>query len=206
MRESRRPPLFEREALSLKKDSGLFFVLSNLLCTFADMNRMKGWLVWLGRLHRCRGFGIQSPTDYGFVRYVINEHWPYYAYQRLHGEDWLTRKLGRLYFRLANWRQPTTMCPDRYMAWWKAGCGKVRFEEHPGRLELVRVDITDDVLALLDRCNAASVLVVEGIWRDWARWRSIVDDGRTGICYDLYYCGIVFFDKNRFKHCYKINF
>ena len=27
MRESRRPPLFEREALSLKKDSGLFFVL-----------------------------------------------------------------------------------------------------------------------------------------------------------------------------------
>ena len=38
------------------------------------------WQVWLRRIHRSGGFGIQSPKDYAFVRYVVNEHWPYYAY------------------------------------------------------------------------------------------------------------------------------
>ena len=68
---------------------------------------MNRYLVWLSRIHCCRGFGIQSPTDYAFVRYVVNEHWPYYAYDVLRDDDWLREKLGRLYMRLANWRQPT---------------------------------------------------------------------------------------------------
>ena len=63
---------------------------------------IRRWLVWLSRIHRVWGFGIQSPTDYAFVRYVVNEHWPYYAYEELTDKDWLTEKLGRLYFRLAN--------------------------------------------------------------------------------------------------------
>lgn len=71
------------------------------------MNQLTRIWVYLSRLHRSLGFGIQSPTDYAFVRYVINEHWQYYAYQQLDEQDdnWLRRKLGRLYFRLANWRQ-----------------------------------------------------------------------------------------------------
>ena len=44
---------------------------------------IRRWLVWLSRIHRVWGFGIQSPTDYAFVRYVVNEHWPYYAYEEL---------------------------------------------------------------------------------------------------------------------------
>jgi hypothetical protein len=76
-------------------------------------------------MHRCLGFGIQSPKDYAFVRYVINEKWPYYAYERLgKNDDWRTRKLGRLYMRLANWRQPTAMERDRYEEYWKAGGGR----------------------------------------------------------------------------------
>ena len=39
--------------------------------------------IWLTRLTRCRGFGIQSPSAYSFVRYVVNEHYPYYAYADL---------------------------------------------------------------------------------------------------------------------------
>ena len=57
---------------------------------------MNRWLVWLSRIHHCRGFGIQSPTDYAFVRYVVNEHWPYYAYDQLTADSWLNKKLGRL--------------------------------------------------------------------------------------------------------------
>ena len=79
----------------------------NCLCYLCgiEMNRLQQVFVWLSRIHRCRGFGIQSPTDYAFVRYVVNEHWPYYAYDLLPNDAWLTRKLGKLYFRLANWRR-----------------------------------------------------------------------------------------------------
>ena len=83
---------------------------------------MFRWLVWLSRIHCCRGFGIQSPTDYAFVRYVVNEHWPYYAYDVLREDDWLREKLGRLYMRLANWRQPTVILSDDYLQWFHAGC------------------------------------------------------------------------------------
>ena len=183
------------------------------------------WVVWLTRMHRCLGFGIQSPKDYAFVRYVINEKWPYYAYERLgKNDDWRTRKLGRLYMRLANWRQPTAMERDRYEEYWKAGCRSLTPDPSPkgegsemsggeGRglrtVELARVDIDDDwetVEQLLRRCDERSVVVVEDIWRDWQRWHDIEQDERVGTTYDLYYCGIVLFDKQRYGHHYKVNF
>ena len=72
------------------------------------MNRLHLAYIWLKRCCHSRGFGIQSPTDYSFVRYVINEHWPYYAYDQLAIEDnWLRQKVGRLCLRLANHRQPS---------------------------------------------------------------------------------------------------
>ena len=44
-------------------------------------DRLAYLWVWLRRIGNCRGFGIQSPADYAFVRYVVNEHWPYYQYR-----------------------------------------------------------------------------------------------------------------------------
>ena len=44
--------------------------MSFICCTFAIvMNLLTRLFVWLSRLHHCRGFGIQSPTDYWLVRY-----------------------------------------------------------------------------------------------------------------------------------------
>ena len=172
------------------------------------MNQIKRWGVWVRRVHRCRGFGIQSPTDYSFVRYVINEHWPYYAYDELYSSDWLEEKLGRLYFRLANWRQPDQMIADEYQPYWQAGCKKTSFSADIEKVELARVTIEDHDQweKLLAKCDRQSLVVVEGIWRDWDRWQMIENDERTSITYDLYYCGIVMFDKSRYKHNYIINF
>ena len=169
------------------------------------MNQVKRWFVWLSRIHRCCGFGIQSPTDYAFVRYVVNEHWPYYAYDQFKDDDWMRRKLGKLYFRLANWKQPSVMLSDDYEKYWHAGCRKTRFESVVETVELVRVDISDG-FSVLDKCNEHSVLIVEGIYRDWQRWKEWVEDERVGVTFDLYYCGIVFFDKKRYKFYYVINF
>ncbi|MBQ9187386.1 MAG: hypothetical protein IJ144_06150 [Prevotella sp.] len=176
------------------------------------MNKMGRWLVWLSRIHHCRGFGIQSPTDYAFVRYVVNEHWPYYAYETLHEDDWLRGKLGRLYLRLANWRQPRQIVADQYERYWTAGCRTARIVDSivhlDGAVELAHlyVDDRDRWEQLAARCDELSVVVVEGIYRNWQQWNAIVGDERTGVTFNLFYCGIVFFDKKRHKHNYNINF
>ena len=48
-----------------------------------DGRMLKRAWRWLRRIKYCRGFGVQSPTDYRFVRGVINEHAPYYLYEDL---------------------------------------------------------------------------------------------------------------------------
>ena len=125
------------------------------------MNQLKRCLVWLSRIHRCRGFGIQSPTDYSFVRYVVNEHWPYYAYEQFRDDDWLTRKLGYLYFRLANYVQPQIMLADRYQRYWHAGCKKTDFAPNINKVELARIDI-NDFERVMKKVLPANKVVYEG--------------------------------------------
>ena len=166
------------------------------------------WLVWLSRIHKCRGFGIQSPTDYAFVCDVINEHWPYYAYDEFPDTDWLTTKLGRLYFRLANWRQPSEMLTDQWQCYWQAGCRKTRFGDSIEKVQLARVEVEDQQQwkQLLTKCDQQSVVVVEGIHRNRQQWKAMIDDEHCGTTFDLYYCGIILFDNNRYRHHYIINF
>ena len=186
-----------------------------MICDLADaihvttMNRLQQALVWIGRLPYCRGFGIQSPTDYRFVRYVINEHWPYYAYEQVgSGDGWLRRKTGRLCLRLANERQPAVVL-DRvglgdYLS---AGCRKTQLTEQlQGIIELAVVPMNADAGALLAQCDERSVVVLTDIYRHKEQWRAVQRDERVVVTFDLYYCGIVFFDKKRSKQNYVINF
>ncbi|WP_459996105.1 hypothetical protein [Prevotella dentasini] len=182
-------------------------------------------MVWMRRVHYSRGFGVQSPSDYAFVRYVVNEHYPYYAYSDLQKEyqkfPKLSHKMGRLYFRLANYFQaerwtPLSDIPLLYAAYIRRGCRKTRIEpwrqqEAGGRMVCYWM-MGDDLQPLEDVCRQArenSVLIVEGIRRNRTTkelWRRIVDDDHTGVTFDLHYLGIVFFDKRRIKQHYKINF
>jgi hypothetical protein len=170
--------------------------------------RLRYLLVWIRRISHCRGFGIQSPNDYWFVRYVINEPWPYYQYQELgEGDDWLAQKLGRLCFRLANWRQPKVITASGYQQYFQAGCRKALLGDGAELVHMVlEGDWRNRLSHLYYKVDAQSVLIVEGIWRNMDAWRSIVADERTGVTFDLYYCGIVLFDKKRTKKNYIINF
>ena len=186
------------------------FVLSAFLLNFAGtkMNRLKAFFIWLGRIGHCRGFGIQSPADYWLVRYVINEHWPYYSYSELGQDDnWLTQKLGRLYFRLANWCQPAMIMSDAYQAYMQAGCRKAKFGEST---EMIRLTLEGDyrnrLMDIYNKVNDTTLLIVEHLWKDKQFWQEIIDDERTRVTFDLYYCGIVLFDKKRTKINYIINF
>jgi len=62
--------------------------------------------------HR-RGFGVQSPWSFNFVRNVLRQKYPYYAYGYLselrkimNAKKVVTRKQGELLFRLANYHKP----------------------------------------------------------------------------------------------------
>lgn len=172
------------------------------------MDWLKYLFVWLSRFNHSRGFGIQSPSDYWLVRYVINEHWPYYQYEELgRNDDWLTRKLGRLYFRLTNWRQPTVIESDGYRDYLQAGCKRAVFGESS---EMIRMTLDGDyrhhLSSIYNKVMDDSILIVEGISRDADFWQELRDDERARVTFDLYYCGIVLFDKKRHKQNYIINF
>ena len=52
------------------------------------------------------------------------------------------------------------------------------------------------------------MLVVEGIGHDAPAadiWRQLTADSRVSVTFDLYYCGIAFFD-SRYKQDYIVNF
>lgn len=156
----------------------------------------------------CRGFGIQSPTDYRFVRYVINEHWPYYAYEGfVDDEDWLTRKLGRLYFRLANYRQPRVIIDRVGMeTYLHAGCQSAKIAADDQHVEMALLPIDADYEALFGQCDDSSVVAFHHIYENKAQWQRIRKDARVRVSFDLYYCGIVFFDSKRCKQHYIVNF
>lgn len=172
------------------------------------MDRLYYILVWLSRIHHVLGFGIQSPTDYQFVRTVVNEHSPYYAYDWLGCQDgWLRRKLGLLCFRLANWRQPLT-CIDRvgkgeYVV---AGSRKTRVCKDASPIELALLGSCEEARKLLDRCDERSVVLIEDIASQRKQWRSLIDSPQVTVSYDLYYCGILMFDPKRSKQNYIVNF
>ena len=172
------------------------------------MLKLRYYLVWLSRITHCRGFGIQSPADFWLVRYVINEHWPYYQYDALgRYDDWLTRKLGYLYFRLANWRQPAIIDSDDYRKYMQAGCKRVIFGDSS---EMIRLTLEGDyhrhLISIYNKVKDDTVLIVEGIGRDADFWRELTEDERVRVTYDLYYCGIVLFNKKIHKQNYIINF
>lgn len=190
----------------------------------------KRSMVFMRRFPHSQGFGIQSPSAYRFDREVINAHHPYHAYADLKHvfphEDRLTLKLARLYFRIAHATQARqwTLCTHRndvYRAYIQAGCHAAIFV---GGDEVGEVDkvAASDVLVMVmedDRwqmcesfvssAHERSMLIVEGIYaskRAKMRWRELISDARTGVAFDLYDCGIIFFDHTKSKQVYIINF
>jgi hypothetical protein len=174
------------------------------------MNRLKKLMVWIGRVWHCRGFGIQSPTDFRFVNDVVNEHWPYYAYSELGKDDgWLRKKLGRLYMRLANYAQPETIADMiGYADYLRAGCRNSSIVSHPATThpQMILAAASPDTTRLLDFCDAKTMMVIENIEHNRTMWKDTINDDRVAIAFDLYYCGILFFDHKRAKQTYIVNF
>ena len=202
-----------------------------------NIGRLRRMLVWLGRMRHSRGFGVQSPWAYRMVRYVINEHYPYYAYESLAlsypGLGVVERNMCELCLRLANSVQPSLVvnfddAGGAYGAYFSAGCRKARIESVSSALSPVRLSdmlagcggrfvarlvpcrgLSDQLASICGVAGAGSAVVVHGIYSDASasrEWRRIVSDEPGVVTFDLYYCGLVFFDEKRYKQNYIINF
>lgn len=192
--------------------------------------KVQRYLHWLRRIKYCRGFGVQSPSAYRFIRYVINEHYPYYAYDELRKElpclDSLTRKRMELYFRIANYRQ-ASLCldysrrDDTIAIYVGRGCNATRVRniadsQQPvsgDKIEVLRIcpiaGCESVLAAALKQADDHTLFIIEDIgYNDTAKrmWQKLLESDLTSVSYDLYYLGIAFFDRKRYKNNYIVNF
>lgn len=192
--------------------------------------KVQRYLHWLRRIKYCRGFGVQSPSAYRFIRYVINEHYPYYAYDELRKElprlDSLTRKRMELYFRIANFRQASLWLDysrrdDTIATYVWRGCNATRVRniadsQQPvsgDKIEVLRIcpiaGCESLLAAALKQADDRTLFVIEDIgYNDTAKrmWHTLLESDITSVSYDLYYLGIAFFDRKRYKANYVVNF
>lgn len=189
--------------------------------------RVKWIWNWIHRMGYSRGFGVQSPSAYSFIRYVLTEHYPYYAYDelkmRFKSFDHATKKKGRLYFRLANYAQASHWfdyhsAEQPYAAYVHEGCRKTVFQAIDGKtipnaFRIARLSMTEDYQAVYEAlCKVAtddSILILEGINDNKdtkAFWKCVQESQKATRTYDLFLCGIIVFDTSKHKHHYIVNF
>lgn len=189
--------------------------------------RVKWIWNWIHRMGYSRGFGVQSPSAYSFIRYVLTEHYPYYAYDelkmRFKSFNHATKKKGRLYFRLANYAQASHwfdyhLAEQPYAAYVHEGCRKTVFQAIDGKtipnaFRIARLSMTEDYQAVYEAlCKVAtddSILILEGINDDKdtkAFWKRVQESQKATRTYDLFLCGIIVFDTSKHKHHYIVNF
>lgn len=189
--------------------------------------RVKWIWNWIHRMGYSRGFGVQSPSAYSFIRYVLTEHYPYYAYDelkmRFKSFDHATKKKGRLYFRLANYAQASHWfdyhsAEQPYAAYVHEGCRKTVFQAIDGKtipnaFRIARLSMTEDYQAVYEAlCKVAtddSILILEGINANKdtkAFWKCVQESQKATRTYDLFLCGIIVFDTSKHEHHYIVNF
>lgn len=199
-------------------------------------NRLIREMIWLSRIGCCRGFGIQSPWAYSLVRYVINEHYPYYAYECLAKDfpeaDAVRRKMGEFFLRLANHAQPEMVVAvgfddedmKRDEAYFRAGCNTLRWMGvRPSDVDSALKTLENASGALILHVNATAIdaeclaeavkrlrtgdfVVVDRLNYNKAIWHDVVGRLQDIVSFDMYYCGLVYVDPKRYKQNYKINF
>ncbi|MCH4100370.1 MAG: hypothetical protein LKF06_07225 [Prevotella sp.] len=196
--------------------------------------RIRNFFSRVWRWKHIHGFGVQSPSAYHFIRYVVNETYPYYDYADLKIQfpkvDYRSRKLGKLYFRIANALQPGSWILDL------SSSGIYGHYIHAGCLftSVMTVDSKDELSVLLNQLqtfdvaclplsekyllvykellrlsNQHSVLILEGIHgnrKNRHLWKQIISDPLPCVTYDLYDCGIIFFDHTKSKQNFIVDF
>lgn len=122
------------------------------------------------RRPRSRGYGVQSPWAYRFLREVI------------------MAKEGR----------------DRALPFTE------RLERRCGKVTVVSpATAAEELDAILGTARPPEVLLLRDIHRSRAAhrlWQQLISDARTGVAFDCFDFGLLFFDRKLYKRRYKVNY
>ena len=141
------------------------------------------------RMPRTRGFGVQSPTAYSFLRKVVNEKGFLRIYCQTHAgissypQDAPRQK--RLLFRIR------TVCPNVVEL---SASSLLKGEDFQQFL----CNVSDDTVLVVTDIN------LDAEYRKV--WLRFVTDNRTILTFNLVDCGIVFFDKTKYKQNFNVNY
>lgn len=188
-----------------------------------SLNRVFYFIKYLLRIPSSYGFGVQSPSAFFFIKYVINEKLPYYSYfdlaNQVNGLSDRTINLFQLYFRLTNYLQPFTWIDFvqnseiQLSEYIKSACHRVCILTSSALPNIRSFDIariSEDDYNLFERlvqmANPHSLIIIEKIYRSQEMtsfWKSIIENERVSVTFDLLDCGLIFFDNRNKKH-YKL--
>ena len=169
-----------------------------------------------------KGYGVHSPFAFNFITQVIYENGAYYNYNKLQNLPQLryeTIKICKFLFRLINYVQPknvyykTNKEEITPIFHWVNSAIELDVE---GDLDLIYLALGDSVELIESelnniesRINEDSVLVLYGVAhnREMRRlWGRLINSTKAGVSFDLYDLGVLFFNKNKNKQDYIINF
>lgn len=126
--------------------------------------------------HR-HGFGIQSPNDYEFVRDVLFESLPYYAYSEQH----LTKKSEQQLYRLRIYFSNNLLA-----------CITEGMPNSLDQYERAKAEATDESAIVIEHINGMNASL----------WQMVLVDPRARITFDMGSRGVVTFNTNRIKQNY----
>lgn len=181
------------------------------------------------RWSRTRGFGVQSPWAYRFLQEVISEKHGEVPIGDLllkwQDENKTRKSLAQLYFRIskdwnvASWGLYLPQ-PLMSMDFIKAGCPRSTVSNYHETKNIEKLCRCDVVVMTCDQnweqifnpfaaySTPKSLLIVEHIYQSKASyrtWKLMQQNEYVGVSFDLYDCGLLFFDRNMYKREYKVN-
>jgi len=177
------------------------------------------------RRRRTKGYGVQSPFAYRFVRYVIAERLPFYAYSSLAEKYPLLSKDERsraeFLLRLSNFVKAIHwgIYSDgkAYPDYLSAGCKSSLMTNLCNAEKTSRVADCDALVLSLDKeywenvyhaflnnQEIKKVLFVDHIDADSHAWQRLCNNPQSTVCFDMETCGVIFFTKAVPKHVYLV--
>lgn len=168
---------------------------------------------WLGRFRHRHGFGVQSPWAYTFIRDVLMEKLPYYAFPQLasqfHAKDKRKRNQHRdeQLFRISQALKPEQIIViGEDVEVQKAYIMAPQNNSDKSGMLLYMKSAEDLTERWAEQAEGCTILVLDQIGsRQQSLWKQIVADGRATSTFDIRgYRGIAFFNQSRTKQHYKI--
>ena len=183
---------------------------------------IKRFFIWLKRYRYRKGYGVHSPFAFNFITHVVYQKTPYYKYSLLEGlpkDIYESEKMKEFLFRLTNYIQPHSVYykTDKDSIFSLFNWVKSDVEvSNSLSADLIYLSLGSNAnLIIKELTNShkfitkSTVLVIYGIGYNKemkSLWQALINDPKSGISFDLYDYGILFFDKSKNKEDYIVNF